>query len=130
MLVVMRTADAARDMANKLKRPYFILWDKNQMTNRFEPPTNGIVCTTAYEAPYLNADYVALPNCMDGYWPYQKEKNLENARRMFLRAASSSRLATYFLIPDPTLGILASQFISEGCTPKLVTKVATITLST
>jgi len=124
MGVVMRTRDEARAMARTLGKPCCILWDKTRLWNRFNLPTKGIVVTTPYDAPFLNLDYVTLPNCMKGYWPYPEERGTENCRRLFLRAVSSAKLGTIFLIPDPSNGLLVSQFVSEGCNPKVVTKTA------
>ena len=43
-----------------------------------------------------------------------------------MRAASSARYGVYFLIPDHNHGLSSSPFVSEGCTPKLVTKSANL----
>jgi len=122
--VVMRTINDARAMAQDLGAPCFIMWDKSQLSCSLDVPQKGVVVTTPYEAPYLDLDYVALPNCMQGYWPYQHERRLDNCRRQFLRAVSSARLGVAFLIPDPSNNVLVSPFVAEGCTPKLVTKTA------
>jgi len=124
MGVVMRTRDEARAMARTLGKPCCILWDKTRLSSRFDLPTKGIVVTTPYDAPFLNLDYVTLPNCMRGCWPYPEVRSAESCRHLFLRAVSSARLGTIFLIPDPSNGLLVSQFVSEGCNPKVVTKVA------
>ena len=124
MGVVMRTRDEARAMARTLGKPCCILWDKTRLYSRFDLPTKGIVVTTPYDAPFLNLDFVTLPNCMRGYWPHHDVRSAEGCRHLFLRAVSSARLGTTFLIPDPSNGLLVSQFVSEGCNPQVVTKAA------
>jgi hypothetical protein len=126
LAVVLRNADDAREMARALRRPCFLMWDKHRLWHKQEVSARGVVCTTPYEVPYLNADYVALPNCINGYWPYQRERNAENCRRLFMRAASSARHGVFFLVPDHSHGLSSSPFLSEGCTPKLVTKSANL----
>jgi hypothetical protein len=128
LAVILRNPDDTREMARNLKRPCFLQWDKNRLWHRTDVPTQGIVCTTPFEAPYLNPDYVVLPNCLNGYWPYQRERNAENCRRGFLRAVSSARNGVFFLIPDPSHALLPSPFLAEGCTPRLVTKAVTLKL--
>lgn len=122
LAVVMRNVNDARAMARDLKKPCFLQWDKHCLWHRPSAPTTGIVCTTPFEAAYLNPDYVVLPNCLNGYWPYQRERNAENCRRAFLRAVSSATRGVFFLIPDSGHALLLSPFLGEGCTPKLVTK--------
>ncbi len=61
---------------------------------------------------------------MRGYWPHPDVRSAESCRHLFLRAVSSARLGTTFLIPDPSNGLLVSQFVSEGCNPQVVTKAA------
>ncbi len=122
LAVVMRNANDTRQMARDLKKPCFLQWDKHRLWHRPDVPTTGIVCTTPFEATYLNPDYVVLPNCLNGYWPYQRERNAENCRRAFLRAVSSATRGVFFLIPDAGHALLPSPFLGEGCTPKLVTK--------
>lgn len=124
LALVLRNADDTREVARALKRPYLLMGDKHRLWHTQETPAKGIVCTTPYEVPYLNPDYVALPNCINGYWPYQRERNAENCRRLFMRAVSSARHGVFFLIPDQNNGLSSSPFLSEGCTPKLVTKSA------
>ncbi len=126
LAVVLRNPDDARETARSLKRPCFLMWDKHRLWQKHEAPKKGIVCSTPYEVPYLNADYVALPNSLKGYWPYQRERNAENCRRLFMRAASSARYGIFFLIPDHNHGLSSSPFLSEGCTPKLVTQSANL----
>ena len=122
LAVVMRNANDTREMARDLKKPCFLQWDKHCLWHHPGTPTTGIVCTTAFEAPYLNPDYVVLPNCLSGYWPYQRERNAENCRRAFLRSVSSATRGVLFLVPDSSHALLPSPFLGEGCTPKLVTK--------
>lgn len=122
LAVVLRNANDAREMARNLKRFCFLQWDKNCLWHRPGAPKTGIVCTTPFEAPYLNPDYVVLPNCLNGYWPYQRERNAENCRRAFLRSVGSATRGVFFLIPDSSHALLPSPFLGEGCTPKLVTK--------
>lgn len=122
MGVIMRNVDDAKKMASELNKPAVVLWDKNQLWHKLEIPSKGIFVTTPYEAPYLNLDYVVIPNSIVGYWPYTKERNLENCRRLFMRAIGSARLGVACLVPDTSTGILASPFLSEGCNPKLTTK--------
>lgn len=122
LAVVLRNANDAREMARDLKRPCFLQWDKHCLWHRPGAPTTGLVCTTTFEAAYLNPDYVVLPNCLNGYWPYQRERNAENCRRAFLRSVSSATRGVFFLIPDSSHALLPSPFLGEGCTPKLVTK--------
>ncbi len=123
MGVIMRTRDEARMMARTLGKPCCILWDKNRLWTRFDLVTKGVVVTTPYEAPFLNLDYVTLPKCIKDYWPYPEER-AEFGRHLFLRSVSSARIGVIFLIPDPSSGTLVSQFVSEGCNPKVVTKSA------
>lgn len=122
LVVVMRNANDTREMAHDLKRPCFLQWDKHCLSHRPGVPTTGIICATPFESPYLNPDYVVLPNCLNGYWPYQRERNAENCRRAFLRAVSSATKGVFFLIPNSDHALLPSPFLGEGCTPKLVTK--------
>jgi len=122
----MRTRDEARSHGPDPGEAMLHTLDKTRLWNRFDLPTKGIVVTTPYDAPFLNLDYVTLPNCMKGYWPYPEERGTENCRRLFLRAVSSARLGTIFLIPDPSNGLLVSQFVSEGCNPKVVTKLPSL----
>ena len=124
MGIIMRNVDEARSMARMLNCPVCIMWDKTHLWHKTEVPTKGLLVTTPYDAPYLNLDYVTLPNCMKGYWPYTEERRTENCRRLFLRSVSSAKLGAIFLIPDPSNGLLVSPFVSEGSNPKLVTKVA------
>jgi len=128
LAVIMRNPDDTREIARSLKKPCFLQWDKHRLWHRTGVPTQGIVCTTPFEAPYLNPDYVVLPNCLNGYWPYQRERNAENCRRAFVRAVSSARKGIFFLIPEPSHALLPSPFLAEGCTPKLVTKTVTLKL--
>jgi hypothetical protein len=128
LAVIMRNPDDTREMARDLKKPCFLQWDKHRLWYRTDVPIQGIVCTTPFEAPYLNPDYVVLPDCVNGYWPYQRERNAENCRRAFLRSAGSARSGVFFLIPDPSHAFLPSPFLGEGCTPKLVTKAVTLKL--
>ena len=128
LAVILRNPDDVREMSSRLKKPHFLQWDKHQMFYRPEAPAKGIVCTTPFEAPYLNPDYVVLPNCFNGYWPYQRERNAENCRRAFLRSVSSARTGVFFLIPDPSNALMPSPFLAEGCTPKLATKAVTLKL--
>jgi hypothetical protein len=129
MGVIMRTIDEARAMAQTIERQCFFMWDKNKLWNPSDPPTKGTFVTTPYEAPYLNLDYIALPKCMDGYWPYEQERNAEKCRRLFIRSVSSARLGVIFLIPDSSNNALVSPFVLEGCNPKLVTKEAQFSTS-
>lgn len=122
MGVIMRTVEDVRTMARALNKPPFILWDKNLLWNKITIPQSGVVITTPYEAPYLNLDYAIVPHCITGYWPYTKERNIENARRLFLRIVSSPKSGIAFLVPDSSNGILVSPFISEANNPKLTTK--------
>ncbi len=122
LAVVTRNANDAREMARDLKRPCFLQWDKHFLWHQPGVPATGIVCTTPFEAPYLNPDYVVLPNCLNGYWPYPRERNAENCRRAFLRAVSSATKGVFFLIPNSEHALSPSPFLGEGCTPKLVTK--------
>jgi hypothetical protein len=119
LLVVLRNVNDARHLAGELKKPAFLMWDKHRLWLKPEVPEKGIICTTPYEVPYLHPDYVVVPNCFDGYWPYRKERNSENCRRLFMRAIASARRGIYFLVPDRNHGLLSSPFLSEGCTPKL-----------
>lgn len=122
LAVVMRNANDAREIARDLKRPCFLQWDKHCLWHRAGTPKTGIVCNTPFEAPYLTPDYVVLPNCLNGYWPYQRERNAENCRRAFLRAVGSATKGAFFLIPNSGHALVPSPFLGEGCTPKLVTK--------
>jgi len=122
LAVILRNPDDTREMARNLKRPCFLQWDKHRLWQRTNVPTEGIVCTTPFEAPYLSPDYVVLPNCLNAYWPYQRERNAENCRRAFLRSVSSATKGVFFLIPESGHALLPSPFLGEGCTPKLVTK--------
>ncbi len=128
LAVVLRNPDDAREMAGQLKRPHFLQREKHRLWYRPALPAKGIVCTTPFEAPYLNPEYVVLPNCFNGYWPYQRERNAENCRRAFLRSVSSARTGVFFLIPDPSNALLPSPFLAEGCTPKLTTKAVALKL--
>lgn len=118
LVVVLRNAEDAREMAGRLRRPVFLQKDKHHLWMNLEPPRRGIVCTTPYEAAYLRPDYVILPNCLNDYWPYQRERNLENTRRAFLRATDSARRGVYFLVPEETCaGLSPSPFLVEGNKP-------------
>ena len=128
LAVILRNPDDAREMSRNLKKPHFLQWDKHRLWHRPALPERGIVCTTPFEAPYLNPDYVVLPNCLNGYWPYQRERNAENCRRAFLRSVSSAKTGVFFIIPDPSNALLPSPFLAEGCTPKLATKAVTLKL--
>jgi hypothetical protein len=128
LAVVLRNPDDARELARNLNKPYFLQWDKHRVWHRPTVPAKGIICTTPFEAPYLSPDYVVLPNCFSGYWPYQRERNAENCRRAFLRSISSARTGVFFLIPDANNALLPSPFLAEGCTPKLVTKAVALKL--
>jgi hypothetical protein len=128
LAVILRNPDDAREMSRNLKAPHFLQWDKHRLWYRPAVPARGIVCTTPFEAPYLSPDYVVLPNCLNGYWPYQRERNAENCRRAFLRSISSAKAGVFFLIPDPSNALLPSPFLAEGCTPKLATKAVTLKL--
>ena len=122
MGVIMRSVDDTRQLAKELDRPYFIMWDKSRLWNRFSPPEKGIICTTPYEAPYLNLDYVVFANCIQDYWPFPFERSIENCRKLFLRGVTSAKSDVYFLTPSVDNGMLPSPFLSEGNNPKFVTK--------
>jgi len=122
LAIVMRHANDAREFARILRRPCYLQRDKHQLWHRAELPERGIVVTTPYESAYLSPDYVVLPNCVDGYWPYAREHNSENCRRAFMRSVGSANKGAFFLVPAGGTAILPSPFLSEACTPKLVTK--------
>lgn len=126
LTVVLRNPNDTRECARVLGKRCFLQWDKHRLWHQPGIPEHGIICTTPFETAYLNPDYVVLPNCLNGYWPYPRERHLENCRRAFLRAVASARRGVFFLVPFPDHTLLPSPFLAEGCTPKLVTKALTM----
>lgn len=123
--VVTRTPNDAWELSRKIKKPAFVQRDRTGTILPLRLPPFGVICTTPYEVPYIQPDYVVVASCLNGYWPYRWERFIENSRRAFIRAICPARLGVFFVIPEEPSSVLSSSpFLSEGNNPRLVTRSA------